>query len=54
MMAYTIPEIKELIREAIEEEESNTKCRFTIKTCGCILEGKARVVPCTRHIQKEE
>ena len=53
-MPYTIPEIKDLIRDAIEREERNVKCRFRIKGCGCIMEGKVRVVPCSKHIPAEE
>lgn len=51
-MPYTILEIRELFREQSEEE--NTRRRFKIKACGCIMEGKARIVPCVKHIPTEE
>ena len=51
-MAYTIPEIRELYRGQGEEE--NTRRRFKIRICGCIMEGRARVVPCAKHLPKEE
>lgn len=51
-MPYTILEIRELFREQGEEE--NTRRRFKIKICGCIMEGRTRVVPCAKHLPKEE
>jgi hypothetical protein len=51
-MPHTIPEIRELFRN--HEEEEITRRRFKIKGCGCIMDGKARIVPCVKHLPEEE